>query len=57
MQIAEECTSTDSFKAKLIQIEECNQAMSEKRNPPVMGQKSPATFMQSAMRNEKRRET
>jgi hypothetical protein len=55
-QIAEECTSTDSFKAKLTQIEEFNQAMGKKRRKPAMGQKSPSTLTQSARRNEKRRE-
>jgi hypothetical protein len=56
-QIAEECTSTDTFKVKLTQIYEFNRTRPEDRKPPAIGQKSPTTVTQSAIENEKRRET
>jgi hypothetical protein len=56
-KIAEECNSTDGFKAKLTQIEEFNQwAKPQNRQTPAMGQKVQSTVTQKAMGNEKQRE-
>jgi hypothetical protein len=53
-KIAEECTSTDGFKAKLMQIEEFNQwAKPQNRQTPAMGQKGQTTVAQYAMTNQK----
>jgi hypothetical protein len=55
--IAEECTSTDGFKAKLTQIEEFNQrAKPQNRQTPAMGQKVQSTVTQNAMGNKRQRE-
>jgi hypothetical protein len=52
-KIAEECTSTDGFKAKLTQIEEFNQrAKSQNRQTPAMGQEEHSTITQNAMGKE-----
>jgi hypothetical protein len=57
-KIAEECTSTDGFKAKLTQIEEFNQrAKPQNRQTTLMGQKGQTTVAQYAMANQKKGKT
>jgi hypothetical protein len=56
-KIAEECTSTDGFKAKLTQIKEFNQrAKPQNRQTPAMGQKEQTAVTQNAMGNQKQGE-